>query len=255
MILPSHPGGSDPRAPGLRAVVQCDGPVDVSFAQGWVGASAVAAALAEARANPGRVVQLLGARHPNEGGEVMTFLAFGVLDEEGHPWHGAVRRAACLGSAFALTGAGTSTLAQPGDSDAEAAVRIADHLMARGGQWIFRPLPGRWAASAAASAAASCAAAADAGALYAVVFGRALAAYSLCADGPAAAVEKAAAIERAREPWTPGVAHPAYVLGAEDIRRFEVLAYPPPARDVVCGDHGPVPADAARLLFAMRDAR
>ncbi len=129
---------------GPRAKLDNGGePIAVSFAHGWTGASAVAAALAEARAHPGRVVTLLGARHPNDGGRVTCVLSFGVVDEPGHAWHGTIRHAVFRDGGLppALMGPGTHCLANAEASDAEAAVSLAMRLI-DGWAWIFRPLRG-----------------------------------------------------------------------------------------------------------------
>lgn len=128
----------------FRATVREGGVNDiaVSFAHGWEGAAAVAAAVAEARANPGRPVTLLAARHPRSGGDVELVLTFAVVDDRRDPWHGSVRTAASSDGHAPPSpmAAGTERLADAAATDAEVAATLAMRL-ARAAPCVFRPLP------------------------------------------------------------------------------------------------------------------
>lgn len=120
----------------------------VTFAHGWSGAEGVVAALAEARANLGRTVELVAATHPKAqgGGRVLARLRFGVLSADDAELPGRVREA---GEGGSLRSAGSHTLAYPGVDDATVAVRLALYLVGqaygettpRESPCLFRPLP------------------------------------------------------------------------------------------------------------------
>lgn len=127
----------------LFGAVLADG-TRVTFAHGWCDESAVAAALDEARANPGRVVELLAATHPQKGGAVRARLRFGLVPDEDPSLPGRVRAAGEGG----LTGPSSHTLAPQGTPDTAVAAMLAMRLLRtayRGhdgtGLCLFRPLP------------------------------------------------------------------------------------------------------------------
>lgn len=116
----------------------------VTFAHGWNGESGVAAALAEARQTPGRVVELVAATHPGHGGEVRARLRFGVVADDDPDFPGRVRAPGEGG----LTGPSSHTLARQGCPDPEVAAMLAMRLLREAyhghdgtGLCLFRPLP------------------------------------------------------------------------------------------------------------------
>jgi len=109
----------------------------VSFDRGFCGPAAIAAAVTEARANPGRVVRLVAAEHPARGGAVLADLRFLVADHHADDLAGHVRSAS-----EDFPGVGGETYARPDDTDAEVAAGLALRLLAAAGTArasIFRP--------------------------------------------------------------------------------------------------------------------
>lgn len=108
----------------------------VSFALGYCGPEAVAKAAEEARATPGRVIELTAAEHPTNGGKVFTRIRFFVATDAADDLAGHVRAAS-----DSWPDVGSETYAYPSDSDALIAVKIAVRLLKMSGRvdaWIFR---------------------------------------------------------------------------------------------------------------------